>query len=126
VPIEYDPLLAKLVAYGENREQAIGRLKRALAEYFIGGIRTNLSLFARIREDADFVAGKTDTGFLARLSGKPSVSGKGDDEIAAIAGAIFYALDQVKGHGKDVEARTSLGKSLSSNWGRIARIESLR
>ncbi len=48
VPLDYDPLLAKLIAYGENRPQVINRLRRALGEYFIGGIKTNLSLFRRI------------------------------------------------------------------------------
>jgi acetyl-CoA carboxylase biotin carboxylase subunit len=45
VPVDYDPLLAKLVAYGADRRQAIARLRRALDEYRIGGIRTNLALF---------------------------------------------------------------------------------
>ncbi len=67
VPIEYDPLLAKLVGYGETREQAIQRLERALYEYFVGGIKTNISLFRRILKDPDFRAGNIDTGFLERL-----------------------------------------------------------
>src|SRR6266498_3995885 len=90
VPIEYDPLLAKLIGWGENREQAIGRLKRALREYFIGGVKTNLALFQRILSDPEFVAGKTDTGYLARC---PEISGQAqagnDPELAAIATAIF-------------------------------------
>src|SRR5436309_937695 len=48
VPLDYDPLLAKLVGYGENREQVIARLRCALDEYFVGGIKTNISLFRRI------------------------------------------------------------------------------
>ena len=43
VPLEYDPLLAKLIGYGETREKAIDRLRRALNEYFVGGIKTNIS-----------------------------------------------------------------------------------
>src|SRR6201987_1162428 len=57
VPIEYDPLLAKLVGYGEDRDQAINRLLRALHEYFVGGIKTNTSLFRRILMDPAFRAG---------------------------------------------------------------------
>ncbi|HEY8669779.1 MAG TPA: acetyl-CoA carboxylase biotin carboxylase subunit [Terriglobales bacterium] len=128
VPVEYDPLLAKLVAYGENREQAIGRLKRALAEYFVGGIRPNLSLFERILSNGDFVAGKTDTGFLARLPQASSVSAEGDVELAAIAAGIFYALE--KGDGKDQgqnhDRQASSGKPSSSPWASAARLESLR
>ena len=44
VPIDYDPLLAKLIGYGEDRQQAISRLARALPEYFVAGIKTNLGL----------------------------------------------------------------------------------
>ncbi|HLW88221.1 MAG TPA: acetyl-CoA carboxylase biotin carboxylase subunit, partial [Terriglobales bacterium] len=51
VPIEYDPLLAKLIGYGSDRTQAISRLVRAMHEYFVGGIKTNISLFQRILRD---------------------------------------------------------------------------
>src|SRR5580658_8841556 len=67
VPMDYDPLLAKLIGYGSDREQAIARLTRALGEYFVGGIKTNISLFRRILADADFCAAKLDTGFLDRM-----------------------------------------------------------
>src|SRR6202521_4654591 len=70
VPIDYDPLLAKLIGYGTDRTQAISRLTRALHEYFVGGIKTNISLFRRILTDADFQAGKLDTGYLDRLLAK--------------------------------------------------------
>jgi acetyl-CoA carboxylase biotin carboxylase subunit len=92
VPLDYDPLLAKLIAYGENREQVINRLRRALVEYFIGGIKTNLSLFRRILLHPDFQAGRVDTGFLDRLLQEPPV---GDARtarrlpIVALAAAIF-------------------------------------
>ena len=54
VPMDYDPLLAKLIGYGTDREQAIGRLTRALNEYFVGGIKTNISLFRRILRRSGF------------------------------------------------------------------------
>jgi acetyl-CoA carboxylase, biotin carboxylase subunit len=57
VPMDYDPLLAKLIGYGTDRQQAIMRLERALYEYFVAGIKTNISLFQRILGDADFRAG---------------------------------------------------------------------
>jgi acetyl-CoA carboxylase biotin carboxylase subunit len=92
VPLDYDPLLAKLIAYGENREQVINRLRRALIEYFIGGIKTNISLFRRILLHPDFQAGRIDTGFLDRLLKEPP---KADARtarrtpIVALAAAIF-------------------------------------
>src|SRR6184192_1799519 len=67
VPLDYDPMLAKLIAYAPTREQAIQRLRRALDEYFIGGVASNLGLFRDILEDDDFVAANIDTGYLDRL-----------------------------------------------------------
>ena len=54
--MDYDPLLAKLIGYGTDRDQAIGRLTRALNEYFVGGIKTNISLFRRILSNPAAVA----------------------------------------------------------------------
>ncbi len=72
VPIDYDPLLAKLIGYGTDRNQAIGRLVRALNEYFVGGIKTNISLFRRILRDPDFQSANFDTGYLERLLAQPT------------------------------------------------------
>ncbi len=68
VPPYYDNLLAKLVVYAENRSEAIARMTRALEEFHIGGIKTNISLHLRIMRDHDFIAGKTDIDFLSRFS----------------------------------------------------------
>ena len=65
--MDYDPMLSKLIAYAPTRELAIARLLRALEEYVIGGIRTNLGLFRRILSDEDFRAARIDTGYLDRL-----------------------------------------------------------
>ncbi len=92
VPIDYEPLLPKLIAYGEYRTQVIIRLRRALVEYFIGGIKCNISLFRRILLNPDFQAGRVDTGFLDRLLKEPA---HGDARtarrvpIVALAAAIF-------------------------------------
>ena len=99
VPMDYDPLLAKLIGYGTDRDQAIGRLIRALNEYFVGGIKTNLSLFRRILSHPDFRAAKIDTGFLDRLL-KEKENEKSSDsspdpqtrEAAVIAAGIFAVL----------------------------------
>ena len=79
VPIDYDPLLAKLIGYGTARPQVIARLSRALEEYFVGGIKSNLSLFQRILSDADFQAGTVDTGFLDRLLKSKRTARNADD-----------------------------------------------
>src|SRR6201984_943818 len=74
VPMDYDPLLAKLIGYGSDRAQATSRLVRALNEYFVGGIKTNISLFRRILNDPEFQAGRFDTGYLDRLLKEPLAS----------------------------------------------------
>jgi acetyl-CoA carboxylase, biotin carboxylase subunit len=118
VPMEYDPLLAKLIGYGETRKQAIGRLRSALQEYSIGGVRTNLRLFQQILSDDDFVAARTNTGYLARLAehSEPPVSE--GQEIAAIAAGIFCALETGK-------AGNSEPHVAQSTWKKTARTEAL-
>ena len=94
VPIDYDPLLAKLIGYGQDRRQAISRLARALPEYFVDGIKTNLGLFRRILADKDFQSGKIDTGYLERLLGSEPAAGKKEAApITAIAAGLFAMLD---------------------------------
>src|SRR5579872_984828 len=124
VPIDYDPLLEKLIGYGTNREQAISRLVRAMNEYFIGGIKTNVSLFRRILRNEDFQAGKVDTGFLDRLmeSGIPETK-QDDAGIAAIAAGVFAIIEpmSVPGNGKAPGK-----KAIGSGWKQAARVETLR
>ena len=64
----YDNLLAKLVVHADNREDAIVRMTRALEEFHIGGIKTNIPLHLKIMKDHDFIAGKTDIDFLTRFT----------------------------------------------------------
>jgi acetyl-CoA carboxylase biotin carboxylase subunit len=130
VPIEYDPLLAKLVGYGTDRAQAISRLVRALNEYFVGGIKTNISLFRRILIHPDFHAGKLDTGFLDRLLNTPPPEVKREDaEVAAIAAGIFSMLDPVSAgsNGRAATSGNSVAKTGTGNgWKHAARAEALR
>ncbi len=126
VPIEYDPLLAKLVGYGETRDQAINRLLRALYEYFVGGIKTNISLFRRILKDPDFRAGNIDTGFLDRLLAKPgSETDARRPMIAAIGGGnLRHHGSEGDLAGSERTAAITNGKpasSAASNWRRAAR-----
>jgi acetyl-CoA carboxylase, biotin carboxylase subunit len=127
VPIDYDPLLAKLIGYGSDRPQAISRLVRALNEYFVGGIKTNISLFRRILNNEDFHAGKVDTGFLDRLlSCEERKVGTEDARIAAIAAGVFTVLDPVPGMSANGDCSQTGGNRASSGWKRAARAEVLR
>jgi acetyl-CoA carboxylase, biotin carboxylase subunit len=121
VPLEYDPMLSKLVAFGETREVAIDRMLRALGEYVIGGIRTNLSLFRRILMDADFRAARIDTGYLERLlaGGSTAEGAEVPEDVAALAAALFVALEREAVPG-------GVSASPESRWGLAGRREGLR
>jgi acetyl-CoA carboxylase biotin carboxylase subunit len=66
VPPYYDSLLAKLVAHGRDRQEAIVRARRALQMLRIDGVKTSISLHQRVLDDRDFVAGRLSTVFMDR------------------------------------------------------------
>ena len=110
------------MGYGENREQAISRLARALPEYFVAGIKTNLGLFRRILGEADFRSGKIDTGYLERLLAKPESPVAADkSDSAAIAAAVFTLLDSTS----RVAGNDAGAKDAASSWKRAAKTEGL-
>jgi len=93
VPMDYDPMLSKLIAFAPTRDMAIARMLRALDEYVIGGIRTNLGLFRQILRDPDFRAARIDTGYLDRLLvASPPVSGQPDSTESSIPAAAAAAI----------------------------------
>jgi acetyl-CoA carboxylase biotin carboxylase subunit len=67
VPVQYDPLIAKVIAHAEDRALAIRRARAALREYVVDGIKTNIPLHLQILEDPDFAAGRFGTDFLGRF-----------------------------------------------------------
>jgi len=93
VPLEYDPLLSKVAAWGTTRAEAIARMRRALGEYEIFGIKTNIPFFRRLLEHPEFVAGHLDTGFIDRVlvaglmeEAPPSPE---EERVAALAAALY-------------------------------------
>ncbi len=84
VPIEYDPLLAKLTTWAQDRKTAIARMRRALSEYQVLGITTNLPLFDALMKDEQFVAGQLHTGFLNEFQQRLSRPPLELDEITAL------------------------------------------
>jgi acetyl-CoA carboxylase biotin carboxylase subunit len=89
VPVEYDPLLAKLVAWGEDRDQALARARRALAETTVDGIATNVALHRWLLAEPAFVAGDVHTGFLEeRFSAAALAPEPEAEEIALLAAAL--------------------------------------
>jgi acetyl-CoA carboxylase biotin carboxylase subunit len=64
VPLDHDPMLAKLAVWAGTRDHAIARAIRAIGEYHVGGIATNLAFFTGVLDDPEFRAGNLETGFL--------------------------------------------------------------
>jgi acetyl-CoA carboxylase, biotin carboxylase subunit len=97
VPIDYDPLLAKLVAWGPDRLTAIRRLLRALEEYAIVGVETNLAFFREILRDVEFREGRLNTGFVADFFKRRLAGGSACptlEPIAALAAAAHSTHGQ--------------------------------
>jgi acetyl-CoA carboxylase biotin carboxylase subunit len=94
VPVHYDPLLSKLVAWGSDRAEALARMRRAVAEYTVLGLATTLPFFARVLRHPEFVAGAYDTGFVARLMAEPSPPSEEAAEIAVVAAAVRALSDR--------------------------------
>jgi acetyl-CoA carboxylase biotin carboxylase subunit len=123
VPIHYDPLIAKLVVWGENREEVILRTRRALREYQIAGIKTNIPFHLWVLRHPGFIAGDYDTHFVEEEFPKASRDDAYPHKEAALAAAAIAALKQdhrralrmVKGEGSD-----------RSLWKEIAREEAVR
>ena len=129
VPIDYDPMLSKLIAYAPTREQAIRRLRRALDEYFIGEIASNLGLFRRILDDEPFVSANIDTDYLDRLlsaTSKPTTTMNGAGEkIAAIAAALMQSTSNGK-MSSHTNGVNSADRATGQKWKSLARQEALR
>jgi len=119
VPIYYDPMISKLAVWGQTRAEAIERMKRALSEYQVGGIRTTIPFFQAVLDDPDFRNGEIDTDYLARfLQQRRAVASKPqNDEL--IAAAIVASIDFFRNSRTTVKAPSN-GVSKWKMAGRIA------
>jgi len=122
VPIHYDPMIAKLVVWGEDRAQAIERTRRALRHYHLVGTPTSIPFFLSLLDDPDFIAGRYDTGFITPewLAGQLEPE-SGDLELAIVAAAIgaFERDLSLQSNGVDNGAP-------ASNWKLVHRFKRLR
>jgi acetyl-CoA carboxylase, biotin carboxylase subunit len=93
VPIHYDPLVSKLVVWADSRPEAIQRMRRAVAEYRVVGIRTTLPFFERVLSHPGFVAGEHDTGLVDAVL---AASGRRPDRAigVAVAAAAIRTLEE--------------------------------
>ena len=97
ISVYYDPMISKLIAWGATRAEAIERMERALMEYRVGGIKTNLAFHRRVLREADFRAGNYSTAYIEahkELLTKPIGVDEDDDALdAALAAAALHALE---------------------------------
>ncbi len=133
VSIYYDPMLAKLIVWAADRERALHRLERALAELRIEGIRTTAPLFRALLADPDFRSGNLDIGMLDRKlaagelhpveEGTEKAPDEAPDDLALIAAALAH-------HDRTLRQTTagpaSPAASLRSRWGAAGRRQALR
>lgn len=121
ISIYYDPMISKFAVYGRDRAEAIGRLKRALQEYEVGGIKTTLPFFREIVEDEEFIAGNLDTGFISRFNERKRTKEMSETEqdIALIAAALAYSKNAV------VSEKAEIKSSSPNRWSLAGRKASL-
>ncbi|RAL22153.1 acetyl-CoA carboxylase biotin carboxylase subunit [Lujinxingia litoralis] len=90
VTVHYDPMIAKLITWGEDRQHAIERMRRALKEYVVGGIATNIAFHREVLDHPDFVSGDYSTDFVPRWlkeRQKPVPKFELDAELVAVLSA---------------------------------------
>jgi acetyl-CoA carboxylase, biotin carboxylase subunit len=95
IPIYYDPLISKLSAWGETRDLAIARMIRALSEYRISGVKTNIAFLRQILRHPVFLGGIYDTGFIPRHC-PPETQASPNEEMETIAIAAAAIFQQLK------------------------------
>ncbi|MGE5359324.1 MAG: acetyl/propionyl/methylcrotonyl-CoA carboxylase subunit alpha [Bacteroidales bacterium] len=127
VTVFYDPLIAKLSVWGEDRAQAIARMARALGEYEVRGIKTSIPFFRWLLADPSFSEGRFDTTTLDDLlqtrAGHPFLELSESCEEVALVAAALHAFDRAHRGPATGAAHTGAPRSL---WKERGRIESLR
>ncbi len=121
IPFYYDPLIGKVIVWAEDRATAIQRCKRALCEYQVDGVKTNIEFLLWALDEKGFVDGTYDTTYIERYFDPSLLHSRSDElELAAIAGSITaYKNLQRLNVGRGPEIRENI-------WRRVARTEALR
>ncbi len=92
----YDPMIAKLIVWDENRERALQRMLRALDDYRISGLKTNLSFLSSLLEHPSFKAVDLDTGFIEKHKDALFGAMRNEDTKATVLAALYLTLNQAK------------------------------
>ncbi|MCA9976164.1 MAG: hypothetical protein KC413_10460, partial [Anaerolineales bacterium] len=117
----YDSMISKLICYGETRGEAVLRMRRALEEYRIMGVKTNIPFHQIMVESHRFLTGQFDTSFVeTRFSME-----EGEGESHDLEAAIFAALAAHR-QGQQASQIVARGARDTSNWKWYSRWERLR
>jgi acetyl-CoA carboxylase biotin carboxylase subunit len=120
----YDPMISKLVVWGASRQEAIVRMRRALGEYVIGGIKTTIPFHQWLMDDEDFRAGRLDTGFIERRYHPQALPPEQCTQDMAL---IAAALDYMQAHRQAATTHTSpSGRDCVNPWKLAGRIDRMR
>ncbi len=115
VPIHYDPMISKLSTWGADRHEAIRRMARALGEYKIGGIRTNLWFHRLLMQHPVFIEGALDTGFIDAYPELLTKTENPDQaDLALIAAAIKHYKDKTKQASREDDGETAAANGWKS------------
>lgn len=106
VSMFYDPMIAKLIVWGQDRTQALQRLQAALGDYYIGGLNTNLEFLSNLVRSKDFIAGDVHTGFIEQHMAElfPTPSTPPDEVFAA---AVWCELGHTQALASKAQSQTS-------------------
>ena len=117
IPYFYDPMLAKLICWGADRTQAIARMKRALHEYVIVGVKTNIPFHLQLLDDPRFIAGEVHTGFLDSAFKMIEPDGYAEQEHVALLVAAVLSHNRRVRNG----AQPAVISGPNSAWGDAGR-----
>jgi acetyl-CoA carboxylase biotin carboxylase subunit len=97
IPIYYDPIISKLVAWGKDRTEAIARMKRALAEYVVTGVKTTIPFHIRVMNNRHFIKGDFDTNFIDKVFFKEEEARELENgDVALVVAAIQVHAEERK------------------------------
>jgi acetyl-CoA carboxylase biotin carboxylase subunit len=119
VSIFYDPMISKFATFGANRNEAVERMRRALQEYHVGGIKTTIPFFREVMDDEEFISGEVDTSYISRFMERrrnaelPEVI----SDMALIANAIAF---------KTADAHPTVERRERGIWAARARLAAMK
>jgi len=120
VSLYYDPMVAKLIAWGESRAEAILRMRRALNEYRIGGLKTSIPFHQEIMDSTEFIWGTFDTGFINRRQlTRSAAQSSAHERIVAVVAAL---IAQEEGRQAVHIGQTQKTGSATSAWKTAGRV----